>query len=81
MPSSSLSLVLLSAVGYNQIYAELNPHGSLKPGCIPCEEKKMSFLLPDYSILTQRLRYMILTFNRLDDIGHILHRFRITLYS
>lgn len=44
MPSSSLSLVLLSAVGYNQIYAELNPHGSLKPGCIPCEEKKNEFL-------------------------------------
>lgn len=42
---------------------------------------KMSLLLLDYYILTYSLRYMILTFNRLDDIGHILHRFCIILYS
>lgn len=43
--------------------------------------KRMSLLLLDFSILTYSLRYMILTFNRLDDIGHILHGFCILLYS
>jgi len=42
---------------------------------------KMSLLPLDYSVLTYSLRYMILTFNRLDDVGHILHRFCIILYS
>jgi len=41
----------------------------------------MSLLPLDYSVLTYSLRYMILTFNRLDDVGHILHRFCIILYS
>lgn len=43
--------------------------------------KRLSLLLLDFSILTYSLRYMILTFNRLDDIGHILHGFCILLYS
>lgn len=42
---------------------------------------KTSLLLLDYSVLSYSLRYMILTFNRLDYIGHILHRFCIILYS
>lgn len=42
---------------------------------------RMSLLLLDFGILTYSLISMSLTFNRLDDIGHILHRFYLLLYS
>lgn len=74
------SFLTTSAVGHNQMYTQGNPHGSFSQSAFPVRNR-MSLLLLDFSILTYSLRYMILTFNRLDDIGHILHRFSILLYS